>query len=446
MRTRLVPFWSRNPRLARFADDRSGTVAVVSAICAVLVLAIAGAAVDYSRWLHGRSMMQAAVDAAVLAGGRELQVSGSDEARAINSALTTYRAMRIKYVQDETIAFNVANRGLNMQARGNAYVSTPFMGLLGTSQLPIFAEGENVRAEAAWTAGSNSDTSIEMALMLDTTGSMAGSKIHDLRDAAAEMVDIVVWPDQSQATSRMAIVPFSSAVNVGDLITQVIDPSLLTPRSQAAAAKCVVERLGSAEASDTAPDNGAWMSSYNVVVGSGTSNCPEDVEILPLSSDRSRLKSTIAALKAQNSTAGALGTAWAWYMLSPAWSAIWPAGSTPASYSATVPNGANPPRVAKIAVLMTDGAYNTFLTVQNADQSRAAEEISAKAVALCGGMKQKGIVVYTVGFALDSDLARSTLRDCATSPSNFYDAADGDALRIAFRDIAIKSSPLRLSH
>ena len=52
-------------------------------------------------------------------------------------------------------------------------------------------------------------------MMLDITGSMSGQKIVDLKLAAKDLVDIVVWADQSEYTSRIALVPFSERVNVG---------------------------------------------------------------------------------------------------------------------------------------------------------------------------------------------------------------------------------------
>jgi hypothetical protein len=60
-------------------------------------------------------------------------------------------------------------------------------------------------------------------------------------------------------------------------------------------------------------------------------------------------------------------------------------------------------------------------------------------------MKAAGITVYSVGFDLGgNETAIDTLRDCASSPEDFYNATTGDELRQAFRDIALKISTLRL--
>ena len=154
------------------------------------------------------------------------------------------------------------------------------------------------------------------------------------------------------------------------------------------------------------------------------------------------------------STAGQMGTAWAWYMLSPNWASLWPEASRPVAY--------NTEGVEKIAILMTDGAYNTGhcngvvakdsgsgsggnSTKINCNANNGLSNTQAQQ--LCTSMKTgTGITVYTVGFALGgNEEAINTLRNCASDTTKFYNAADGAALRQAFRDIALQVAKLRLS-
>lgn len=148
--------------------------------------------------------------------------------------------------------------------------------------------------------------------------------------------------------------------------------------------------------------------------------------------------STSTVKKPQGSTAGHLGTAWAWFALSPNFSSVWPSANTPASYSMlTELNDSGQPKLQKIAVLMTDGEYNEYYSGQNS---------ATQARELCENMKAKGIVVYTVGFELSrGSTAKETLRQCATSSEHFYDADDAEALKLAFRNIALKISTLRIA-
>ncbi|HEY8195236.1 MAG TPA: VWA domain-containing protein, partial [Hyphomicrobium sp.] len=170
-------------------------------------------------------------------------------------------------------------------------------------------------------------------------------------------------------------------------------------------------------------------------------------EALPLTNDKNALTSKINGLQLAGSTAGHVGTAWAWYMLSPNWASLWSSSSTPAAY--------NTPKLQKIAVLMTDGEYNTQYTTNGVPDNsnsltvcpNAANGVcsSAQAISQCTAMKAKGIEVYTVGFMLDNQTAVNTLSSCATDASHFYNSSTGDALKAAFKDIALKISTLYLS-
>jgi len=142
-----------------------------------------------------------------------------------------------------------------------------------------------------------------------------------------------------------------------------------------------------------------------------------------------------------------LGTAWAWYTLSPNWSSLWSAESKPEAYGTA--------NLQKIAILMTDGDYNVqydsngvMVDYGLSPCPKAANGCStAQALALCSAMKEDGIRIYTVGFKLraPSSTAYQTLNQCASDPNKFYDAENEEQLKQAFRDIAIKLSSLYLS-
>jgi hypothetical protein len=316
-------------------------------------------------------------------------------------------------------------------------------------------------ATAVISSGGNGGSNVEVSMMLDITGSMLESdgkgstKIATLKTAAKDAIDILIWPDQSQFTSRIALAPFSVSVNVGSYATAVTGQAATSGKNKLM--PCVIERLGPNAATDAAPSaaNG-WIGAYagnNAPSGfsysgrlgssnySSSGNCsssnPQSSEaIVPLTSDTTVLKARIDALTASGGTAGQLGTAWAWYLLSPNWSSIWPAASKPGSYAdVKATNSKGYPILQKYAILMTDGDYNTqYSSTSSLNQARA----------LCTNMKAQGITVFTVGFMV-SNAAKNFLTTCATSADNYYDATDGDKLKAAFRDIALKISTLRLA-
>ena len=86
---------------------------------------------------------------------------------------------------------------------------------------------------------------------------------------------------------------------------------------------------------------------------------------------------------------------------------------------------------------MTDGSYNKYYSGSNS---------TTQARAVCDEMKDSDVTVYTVGFAIAVNSTPDlTMQHCATSPSHYYNASTGEALKQAFRDIALKIADLRIS-
>src|SRR6185295_9143626 len=115
---------------------------------------------------------------------------------------------------------------------------------------------------------------------------------------------------------RIALAPFAAGVNAGSYAKAAADN-----RSKDG---CVFERDGSEQATDTAPVAGAYLKiAGDPGVSNARNNCPTGAAVVPLTDSSDQLRTAISKMKTGGSTAGHLGTAWAWYMLSPAWNAIW---------------------------------------------------------------------------------------------------------------------------
>ena len=443
--------------VAEFARSDSGNVAIIFGLTIAIIFGAVGGAIDYGRWLTARTQTQNAVDAAVLAAGRVLQSSGGNTDAALEAARTYYRRLKPDVTIDENIDFTLTDNGAAIEAVTHSIVETPFLSAVGIKSMPV-----HTSAKAVLAVGGNSETNLEVSMMLDITGSMSGSKIKDLKLAAKDLINIVVWENQTEFTSRVAIAPFAPRVNVGSYVSTLtgLSATKRIDKKDRKLIQCVTERTGNAAYTDDAPASGKYLSAYRGNTGNTASqdnnnyssdgNCsdPSSGEmIVPLTSDKDLLKSKIDALSAGGATAGQLGTAFAWYLISPKWANIWPAESRPAPYSEMHElNDYGEPKLRKIAILMTDGVYNTYLGTQYSDNSSTAKTISNNSVQICSNMKAAGITVYTVGFDLGGNqLAIKTLRDCATSEEHFYNTDTGDQLRQAFRDIALKISRLRLA-
>jgi Flp pilus assembly protein TadG len=451
--------------LGRFSRDTRGDVAIVFGLMALALFMMIGLAVDYARFLSARNQTLAATDAAVLAAARALQTNSGDQQAALTLAKTYYdQAIQSRlHVINDGIGFAIGDNATSVIATGNAAISTPFMGLGGTKTLPLLHSDGSDYSKAVLAVGGNAETNLEISMMLDVSGSMGeGTKLDDMKDAANDLVDIVVWADQSKYTSRVAIVPFSSDVlptsdlfkaATGQNATPKPSPVVYTVTSGSGKKKkttdydypattCVAERPGK-DYSDTAPGSNHYV--LREFTSSGRCGINSAGELLPMTSDKSDLHDKINGLVDGGNTGGHIGTAWTYYMLSPKWASALPSGSKPVAYGTANTN--------KIAILMTDGEYNSVHDSKGVEtgQTGAGSSVNGtdsptQAKAVCSDMKKNGIEVYTVGFQLGGNqTAISTLSNCATDTAHFYNSTTGDALKAAFRDIALKISTLYLA-
>lgn len=414
-------------KVGQFGSDQRGTIVVLFALMAVILVGTGGGAVDYGRWLKARNETVNALDTAVLAAGRVMQLPGSTEADALATAQKYYSENKSNALNPDNVSFQVTTQGTVMIGTSAAsLVKTPFLGLFGLGHLAV-----NATSKAVLAANSNAGSDVEISLMLDTTGSMSGQKMSDLQEAAKDLVDIVIWPDQSTYTSRVALAPFSPYVNVGtghfNAITNATASGGTDERT------CVKERSGADRYTDASPSSGGYFNYYT-----GSNSCKPYSTIMPLTSDKAALKARIDSFPTTGTTAGHLGTAWAWYLLSPNWSSVWTGTSTPKPYSLTQQlNQSGQPMLRKIAILMTDGEYNKFYS---------GSDSTTQARAICDNMKASGVTVYSVGFEISvGSTPDLTMQYCAKDSSHYYNASDGEALKLAFRDIALKISTLRLA-
>lgn len=522
--------------LRRLLRDRSGNVAIVFTFLTPVLLAVAGGAVDMARWIDGNTRTRTAIDAAVLAGARQLRVdpTNSDKALALALAVYTENVKKRLSLSTDTIAFKLTDDQQGVTATGSAYLKTTLLNIVGIDSMPLLNGAGSEFPVAKIGVGGFGGSNLEVAIMLDVTGSMCddgngpcttGTKIDGLKAAAKDLINIVVSADQSKFTSRAALVPFSTRIRVeldsgdGSLMKKLtnLNPTwtgyvptcaqdnggtwsgtsetagvstwqCITPGAPVRVTRvimpCVTDRFtdgwGTSQPiiTDDAPGSGKWFLAhggdrlpYNIdstdapnTSGVGTAAdpsdnwnytdaayCDEAAEsniIVPLSSDKTMLAAHVDGLEATGATAGPLATEFSWYMLSPNWAGIWPAGSAPGSYSDVSTKQANgAPVLRKVAVLMTDGQFNTVRGWKDQNLTQTAK--IAKDV--CANMKAQGIEIYTVGFALDQlpqpdrNIAYDTLQTCGTDVKHFYDSLTVQQLQTAFREIALNLSSVYLS-
>lgn len=450
-------FFGREAMQTLWADRRGNFAVMTGAISIVLMLS-AGFAVNIAQIVFTRANLLNALDSAITSTARDLTtgiIAPKDARTSVEAFLSanggTGFASADKISLD-SLTVNQVSKTVSAQASVDIALLFPF-----------FSSGDTQHVGVA-SAAQYSDKDIEVAMMLDTTGSMAGQKIRDLQTAATNAVNtLLANQNPNNERVRVAIVPYAAAVNIGSALagTTAYDeqnssspdlPPSFDKAQQVSLSPlidtCTTERKlqnGAADTSDDGPgtvrqksDGSHYYAKVNRDDRLGRSACPP-AKIMPLTNDAKALNAEIATFRAGGTTAGNIGAQWTYYMLSPEWAgAVSDAGygSGPGDYD---PTGR---KLGKIAILMTDGEFNTaFAGVrQGATTTNQPKMSSANAEAICSAMKDRGIEVFTIGFMLDEPGARTTLGDCAspdTSPTvkHFYDVADGAALNEAFQSI-----------
>jgi Flp pilus assembly protein TadG len=182
-----------------FPLDRRGNFAIFGAILCVPIVMAAGVAVDLSTISQHKSELQHAIDSAVLAVAREGKGVTDQQAEDIANTFITNNL-------DPTYTKMVVVRdGTAVSLRAETRAPMAFGALFGYDQYPVVAAATADIAFATY----------EVALVLDTTGSMAGGKLLAMKDAVTGMIDSMSSQVTDKEKLKFSLVPFSSFVNVG---------------------------------------------------------------------------------------------------------------------------------------------------------------------------------------------------------------------------------------
>ncbi|WP_170122036.1 TadE/TadG family type IV pilus assembly protein [Breoghania corrubedonensis] len=464
--------------LARFARDTGGSIAIMWGLSAIVVIGMVGAAIDYSRAVNVKEVMAQELDGAVLAGARYLSSSTSTDktkTQIVDTfSQTTAQALGETATYELTADdISISEEAGTISATAKGAVQTAFMKILGIDTMPI-----EVTSQASF-----SDKYLEIALVLDVTGSMdwsdgsGSTRIASLKSAATALINTLM-PDDSSDRVRISIIPYSEGVRLSSSMASSVTNGYST--------RCATERTGDQEYTDAnytveALGNGSglymnmrpdyWTTNdlpdLYTQKGTAYGACPYN-EILPLTNDRSTLLSKINSLSAISGTAGQTGITWGWYTLSPNWNDLWDTDAEASNY--------DDDETLKYVIIMTDGEFNaifdktdvskqscsgrgrnrqcttttgTYWYELYSDTSTASADRAKK---VCAAMKNSeanqgsGITIYSVYFNPDSNAtAEATMESCATDSDKFTYASNGQALTETFVKYAQDIQKLYLS-
>lgn len=182
-----------------FGANRSGNFGVVAAFAAVPLVMAAGMGLDLASITSAKSKLHNATDAAALAIAREGTALADPDARKIAASF-------VEGNFDPVLTnLSVKRAGTAVTVSAETQSQMTFGGLFGYRNWPVKVAST---ADIAL-------TSYEIALSLDTTGSMAGGKLASLQDAVVGLIDTMSDQIADPQKLKFALVPFAQYVNVG---------------------------------------------------------------------------------------------------------------------------------------------------------------------------------------------------------------------------------------
>jgi len=473
-----------------FLRNKNGNFAIIFALALIPVLGVIGVAIDYARALEVRTHLASALDSALLAAKQEYDNDNSVDLNEVITAFinANYDKAGSTISSRPEVSHSVGKNGA-LGATATAGVPTTFTQLLNFKSIPVSASS----------TVTNGGTSIEVALVVDNSGSMMGSKLSSLEKSATDMVDALM-PKNKSDNAKIALVPFSSYVNIGtkhrnepgvdvpadysvkrkagcwntypnstrkckkteykttcynDGVPYTCTKTKYSdctgdsgdPVEKCSSGKTVEYRWYGCVASREAPLNTSDDSYWAEVPGMmGSSNNCEYSELTRLTNNKETIRSGIGKMKARGETYLPAGLMWGWRALS---------DSIPfadgVSYSELQ-------KVKKAIVLMTDGANTKSMKLSQGEHTQNNkdgliwshdagdfDEANYLASELCDNIKAEDVMIYTIAFDVADPTVKALMSNCAGNGGKYYGASDRTELAAAFKKIAASLQSLRLS-
>lgn len=358
--------------LSSLLGDERGNAAIVFGLAVLPLVAGAGLATDTLLAYSVEDQLQKSLDAAGLAAGRALVAEDIEpDARAF--LLANFNSgPNLADIQGD-IDVDVSEDGGRIVLTAAAQMPTRIMHLFGQDTVTVRAR----------TVINREIRQMELALVLDNTGSMVGAPFAAMKAAAHDLVDIVYGEEEEHPNLWVAVVPYVSVVNIGSSRSAWLDaadqvrqsPNRFAPSTWKG---CVMARGDGYDQTDDPPsikgfrsylypddtDNdwgppktprvderlSAGNNGYGPNLGCGPA-------ITPLMVQKSDVHDALDAMGAwhRGGTAGNEGLAWGWRVLSPRWRGLW-GGNTPDE----LPLEYDTELTDKVVVMLTDGNNQVY--------------------------------------------------------------------------------------
>lgn len=461
-----------------FLTKKEGSISLLAALTFGILFVASGIAVDYSDAIRIKKKLQTVVDAATLSVAK-VSMNGTDRSPLFRESIEA-QLMSLGLDADISLLELTAEETLN---------SVDLSTRVGVDYHNVMLSGFGLNFQdiQVTATASHVTSNLEIALVLDISSSMWGSKLTSLQDATRSFLQDVMFDDTGAQDDRVAvsIVPYGGGVLLpSDLQSNVsldstnqplFDRSAWTGCIQYKAADFndgLLELGGAYEVSTSGSgnnqddENAAGSSGGPTITYTGRYEpvphhwkwyngnwwCPKaGNEIMPLTTNYNRLLQTVDQFALSDGTGSDQGVLWGYKMLSPKWRGqltnLEP--NLPANYDET--------NTTKVMIVMTDGGITKQFKPNDADLQSSqppyrtySQGYYGKSAAtgyfgsICTQAKENNIVVYAIGFDVPNTTQLAHLTSCATT-QNHYFTPDNNGLGEAFDAIATQLNEPRLT-
>ncbi len=188
--------------LRKYIRNVAGTIVVAFAVTAPIVIGSAGMALDFAHAYLVQQRLAQAIDAAALAAA----ASETDPVAIEQKVRDFFHANYPEEKLGATFEPEVVINGDQVQVTGRAQYLTFFLSVIGITEIEVAAE-TTVQREVQ---------GLEVALVLDNTGSMAeNDNIDALKTASENFINTLFSHTSNPNTIKIGLVPYSNSVRIG---------------------------------------------------------------------------------------------------------------------------------------------------------------------------------------------------------------------------------------
>jgi Mg-chelatase subunit ChlD len=465
-----------------FKKNTDGNVAMMFAVSTVMLLMGIGAAVDYSGMSRAKGELQSQVDAAVLAAAM-VEIEKTNKGRGKGADKKEEKIRKdVAYHVIEANGFDLSASQPDFRLgsdrvtlKAEVEYQPTFGGILGVNSMKL---------SAVSVSGLPGNESVDIALVMDNTGSMgAEGKMDALKEGAVALIEAV---EDSGSETKIGLVPFSRYVRVDESLSgkswldvpAPYDTDRLVQQATHTGGTCNLisgvrltdgveipvefeECLNQTTTYEDVPSkvesfwegcvgtrdeplseqDGSYVTRIPALLNviphevSGLNRdtqawCP--AKIMPLTTDYEALKQHVRSLWSTDSTYIPSGLIWGKRVLSP---------GEPF-------DNAEAGDKRQVMVLMTDGENTTEIKdgsaefdkappyISNADLGDGATKANQATSRLCESLKSSGVEIYTIAFKVNDPATKKLLRNCASEPSKAFTSDSNQGLVSDFKEIS----------